>query len=61
MPWTKPDPEWVPDEYPKALNKEVEDEDGVKHLVPVVYPRGHEKQGHPVVFASADEEKAYKE
>ena len=56
MPWkTPPDPEWVPEEYPKMLVKK--DKDGF--LVPAVYPPGHEKQGRAVVFENEDEEKMW--
>ncbi len=52
MPWKQPaEPEYVPDEFPKALYKP----DGT----PVTYPDGHPKQGLAVVVDSAEEEKQF--
>ena len=55
MPWKQGDPEWVPEAYPKMLTRKTDD----GTLVPVLYPAGHEKQGHAVIFENEDDEKAY--
>lgn len=55
MPWKQDPAKWEPEEYPKMLTEK--DQDG--NIKPVVYPAGHEKQGHPVIFENEDDEKAY--
>ncbi len=55
MPWKQADPEYTPDQYPKALNEA----DAKGKLSPARYPVGHPKQGAEVVFDNEDEEKEY--
>lgn len=48
--------EYIPQEYPKMLTEKV----GEK-IMAVRYPHSHEKAGELVIFADADEEKAYRD
>lgn len=47
--------EYVHEEYPKMLTKK----DAGGRDVPVLYPDLHAKQGLPVIFENASEEKAH--
>lgn len=47
--------EYVPQQYPKAVNSM----DSLKRLVPLIWPDKHPKAGQQIVLASAEEEQAF--